>query len=59
MEKHIEATKAAFENLIQRRVKPEQIQDFLNRTRLAYVGNEEMQLVVDELEKQIPGGGSR
>ncbi|MNC21293.1 hypothetical protein D3C75_692650 [compost metagenome] len=53
MDKHIEAVKAAFDNLIHRKVETEQIQGFLDRTMLAYVGNEEMQLVVKELEKQI------
>lgn len=53
MDKHIEAIKAAFGNLLERKVKVEQIQDFLNRTRLAFVGNYQVQITVDELEKQI------
>lgn len=48
-----EVLRAAFDNLIQRKVSPEQIQDFIDRSRAYHQDNPDMAAVLDELQALI------
>lgn len=55
-----EVLRAAFDNLLERKVAPELLQDFIERSRLYHKlyneGNPDILAVLDELETQIPKG---
>lgn len=51
-----EVLRSTFQNLLDRKVKPELIQDFINRSRAYHQDNPDMDDVLDELENQIPKG---
>lgn len=51
-----EVLRNAFKRLIEREVSPEQKQDFIDRSRRYHEGEPELQVVLDELEQQIPKG---
>lgn len=51
-----EVLRVTFQNLLDRKVKPELLQDFIDRSRLYHANNPDMLAVLDELETQIPKG---
>lgn len=51
-----EVLRSTFENLVQRKVSTELMQDFIDRSRRYHADSTELQAVLDELEKQIPKG---
>ncbi|MNJ52525.1 hypothetical protein D3C77_478650 [compost metagenome] len=54
MSKEEEILRVTFERLIERKVTPEQMQDFINRSKRYHAGDDKLIAVLDELEKQIP-----
>lgn len=51
-----EVLRSTFDNLTQRNVSAEQKQDFIDRSRNYHSGDQDMLVVLDELENQIPKG---
>lgn len=51
-----EVLEATFQNLLNRKVKPELMQDFINRSRRYHKDAPELLTVLDELEQKIPKG---
>ncbi|MNW47237.1 hypothetical protein D3C74_245620 [compost metagenome] len=49
----IEVLRSAFQNLIDRKVKPELMQDFIDRSRNYHSDNPEMLDALDKLQSQI------
>ncbi|WP_199925497.1 hypothetical protein [Paenibacillus bouchesdurhonensis] len=48
-----EILRVTFQNLLDRKVTPELMQDFIDRSRRYHTGKDELLAVLDELEKQI------
>ncbi|WP_199925513.1 hypothetical protein [Paenibacillus bouchesdurhonensis] len=48
-----EILRVTFQNLLDRKVSPEQLQDFIDRSKRYHAGDENLIAVLDELEKQI------
>ncbi|MNI49377.1 hypothetical protein D3C73_1039860 [compost metagenome] len=51
-----EVLRSAFTNVLDRKVKAELMQDFIDRSRNYNSGNQDVIAVLDEPEKQIPKG---
>lgn len=56
MSKEEEILRVTFERLIERKVTPEQMQDFIVRSKRYHAGKDDLIAVLEELEKQIPKG---
>lgn len=52
----VEVLRVTFQNLLDRNVAPELLQDFINRTRLYHNDKPDLLAVLDDLETQIPKG---
>ncbi|MNI82008.1 hypothetical protein D3C81_358560 [compost metagenome] len=51
-----EILRVTFNHQVERNVSREQLQDFIDRSRNYHADNQELLIVLDELEKQIPEG---
>ncbi|MGG4552569.1 hypothetical protein [Paenibacillus humicus] len=51
-----ERLRLTFQNLIDRKVSAELMQDFINRSKRYHAGDDKLIAVLDELEQQIPKG---
>lgn len=49
-----ERLRLTFQNLIDRKVTPDLMQDFIDRSKRYRAGDDKLIAVLDELEKQIP-----
>lgn len=51
-----EVLRETFQNLLNRKVTSEQLQDFIDRSRNYHSGDQEMLAVLDELQNKMPKG---
>ncbi|MFD3261904.1 hypothetical protein ACE3MQ_25210 [Paenibacillus lentus] len=56
MNQEEEVLRVAFQRLIDRKESEALIQDFIDRSKRFYAGNDELLAVLDELQQQIPRG---